>query len=78
MTQTYVHGITDSVSHDVTSVLTAGQIEAAGPALSIWTVSPDRWFPCDDAVVISRDGRAFRGEVADVCVCTGQVVITLA
>jgi len=58
--------------------LTAGQIEAAGPALSISTVSPDRWFPGDGAVVISRDGRALRGEVADVCVCTGQVVITLA
>jgi hypothetical protein len=78
MTQTYVHGITDTVTHEVTSGLTAGQIEAAGPALSISAVSPDRWLPGDGAVVISRDGRALRGEVADVCVCTGQVVITLA
>jgi hypothetical protein len=78
MTPTYVHGITDTVTHDVPTVLTAGQIEAAGPAVSISTVSPDRWFPGDGAVVISRDGRALRGEVADVCVCTGQVVITLA
>jgi hypothetical protein len=77
MTPTYVHGITDTVTHEVTTGLTAGQIEAAAPALSISTVSPDRWFPGDGAVVISRDGRALRGEVADVCVCTGQVVITL-
>jgi len=43
MTQTYVYGITDTVTHDVPSGLTAGQIEAAGPALSICTAqSPGR------------------------------------
>ena len=42
MAQTYVHGITDTVTHDVTGGLTAGQLEAAGPALVIWTVTPDR------------------------------------
>ena len=58
MTPTYVQGITDTVTRDVTSGLTAGQLEAAGPAPGIWTVTPGRWFPGDGAVVISRDGRA--------------------
>jgi hypothetical protein len=40
MAQTYVHGITDTVTHDVTSGLTACQLEAAGPALVIWTITP--------------------------------------
>ena len=78
MTDIYLHGITDTVTHDVPTGRTAGQIETAWPALSIWVVSPDRWFPGDGAVVTSRDGRAFNGQVADVCVCTGQVVLSLA
>ncbi len=38
MAQTYVHGITGTVTHYVTSGLTAGQIEAAGPASA-----PQHW-----------------------------------
>jgi hypothetical protein len=38
-------------------------------------VSPDRWFPGDFAVVTSRDGRAFAGEVEDIDVCTGELTI---
>jgi hypothetical protein len=40
MAQTYVHGITDTVTHDVTSGLTACPLEATGPALVIWTITP--------------------------------------
>jgi hypothetical protein len=38
-------------------------------------VCPDRWFLGDFAVVTSRDGRAFAGEVASMDVCTGEVTI---
>ena len=78
MTETYVHGITDRVTHEVISRLTAGLIEAARPELGISTISPDRWFPGDGAAVVSRDGQAFRGEVTDMCACTGQLIISLA
>ena len=40
-------------------------------------VCPDRWFLGDFAVVTSRDGRAFAGEVEDMDVCTGEVTIKL-
>ena len=35
------------------------------------------WFPGDVAVVTSRDGHAFAGEVAGLDVCTGEVTIKL-
>jgi hypothetical protein len=79
VSQPYVDGITDTVSHSITSTLTAGQIAiAAGPdTLSVAVVSPDRWFPGDFAVVTSRDGHAFAGEVAGLDVCTGEITIKL-
>jgi hypothetical protein len=79
VSQPYVDGITDTVPHAITSTLTAGQIAiAAGQdTVSVAVVRPDRWFPGDVAVVTSRDGRAFAGEVAGLDVCTGEVTITL-
>ncbi len=79
ISQPYVDGITDTVSHGIASILTAGQIQiAAGQdTLSVSVVSPDRWFPGDAAVLTSRDGHAFAGEVAGMDVCTGQVTIKL-
>jgi hypothetical protein len=79
VSQPYVDGITDTVPHDIASSLTAGQIAiAAGQdTLSVVVICPDRWFPGDVAVVTSRDGRAFAGEVAGLDVCTGEVTIKL-
>ena len=79
VSQPYVDGITDTVSHGITSILTAVQIQiAAGQdTLSVAVVCPDRWFPGDFAVVTSRDGHAFAGEVAGLDVCTGEVTIKL-
>ena len=80
ISQPYVDGITDTVPHGITSILTAGQIQiAAGgqDTLSVAVVCPDRWFPGDFAVVTSRDGHAFAGEVAGLDVCTGEVTIKL-
>ena len=42
MTQTYVHGITDTVTHDVTSGAHRRPARSRRPALGIWTVTPDR------------------------------------
>ena len=79
VSQPYVDGITDTVSHGIASTLTAGQIEIAvyEDTLSVSVVCPDRWFPGDFAVVTSRDGHAFAGEVAGLDVCTGEVTIKL-
>ena len=79
VSQPYVDGITDTVSHGITSILTAGQIQiAAGQdTLSVAVVCPDRWFPGDVAVVTSRDGHAFAGEVAGLDMCTGEITIKL-
>ncbi len=79
VSQPYVDGITDTVPHDIASSLTAGQIAiAAGEdTLSVAVICPDRWFPGDVAVVTSRDGHAFTGEVAGLDVCTGEVTIKL-
>ena len=79
VSQPYVDGITDTVPHDIARTLTAGQIAiAAGQdTLSVAVICPDRWFPGDVAVVTSRDGHAFAGEVAGPDVCTGEVTITL-
>ena len=45
--------------------------------LSVSVVCPDHWFPGDFAVVTSRDGHAFAGEVAGLDMCTGEVTIKL-
>src|SRR6516165_10217193 len=75
MSQPYVDGITDKVSHNIASSLTADLIEADEDWVTISVVCPDRWFPGDFAVVTSRDGGAFAGEVAAMDVCTGEVTI---
>ena len=77
--QPYVDGITDTVPHGITSTLTADQstIAASEDTLSVSVVCPDRWFPGDIAVITSRDGHAFAGQVENMDVCTGQVTITL-
>ena len=75
MSQPYVDGIKDKVSHNFASSLTADQIAADEDSVTISVVCPDRWFPGDFAVVTSRDGRAFAGEVEGMDVCTGEVTI---
>ena len=75
MSQLYVDGITDTVPHTIASSLMAGQIPAGEDTISISVVWPDRWFLGDFAVVTSRDGRAFAGQVEGMDVCTGQVTI---
>jgi hypothetical protein len=77
MSQPYVDGITDTVPHHIASSLTADQIAADKDTLSVPVICPDRWFPGDFAVVTSRDGRAFAGEVEDMDVCTGEITIKL-
>ena len=79
VSQPYVDGITDTVPHGVASILTAWQIQiAAGQdTLSVSVVPPDRWFLGDVAVVTSRDGHAFAGEVQGLDICTGEVTIKL-
>lgn len=73
--QPYVDGITDTVPHRMASSLAASQIVADEETISVSVVWPDRWFLGDLAVVTSRDGRAFVGEVEGMDVCTGQVTI---
>ena len=75
MSQPYVDGITDTVRHSIPSSLTANQIAADEDTLSISVVCPDRWFLGDFAVVTSRDGLAFAGEVESMDVCTGELTI---
>ena len=75
MSQLYVDGITDTVPHNIASSLTAAQTAADEDTISISVVCPDRWFLGDFAVVTSRDGRAFAGEVEGMDVCTGEVTI---
>jgi sarcosine oxidase gamma subunit len=76
VSQPYVEGITDTVSHGIASGLIAAQI-AAQDTVSVSVVCPDRWFLGDVAVVTSRDGRAFAGQVEAMDVCTGEVTIRL-
>ena len=78
MSQPYVDGITDTVTHNHASSLAAGQIAVGQDTLTISVVCPDRWFFGDIAVVTRRDGRAFAGEVAAMDVCTGEVTIRAA
>jgi hypothetical protein len=77
MSQPYVDGITDTVTHDIASSLIVGQITAGQDTLTVSVVCPDRWFFGDLAVVTSRDGRVFAGEVEGMDVCTGEVTIRL-
>jgi hypothetical protein len=77
MSQPYVDGITDTVTHDLGSSLTAGQIAAGQDTLTVSVVCPDRWSFDDSAVVTSREGRVFAGEVKGMDVCTGEVTIRL-
>jgi hypothetical protein len=71
----YVDGITDKVSHNFESSLTADQIPADEDRVTFSVVCPDRWFLGDFAVVTSRDGGVFAGEVESMDVCTGEVTI---
>jgi hypothetical protein len=75
MSQSYVDGITDTVPHHFASSLTASQIAADQDLVNVRVVCPDRWFLGDFAVVTSRDGRAFAGQVEGMDVCTGEVTI---
>ena len=75
MSQPYVNGIADKVSHDFASSLRADLIAVGEDRVIISIVCPDRWFLGDFAVVTSRDGGAFAGEVAGMDVCTGEVTI---
>ncbi|HLM89023.1 MAG TPA: hypothetical protein VK284_08345 [Streptosporangiaceae bacterium] len=78
ISQPYVDGITDTVTHAIASSLTAGQIAAGEDTLSVAVVCPDRWFPGDGGVVTSRDGYALAGQVAGMDVCTGEITIKLS
>jgi len=75
MSQPYVDGIIDKVSHNRESSLAADLIAAGEDRVTISVVCPDRWFPGDYAVVTSRDGYTFAGEVEGMDVCTGVVTI---
>jgi len=75
MSNPYVDGISDKVSHHFASSLTADQIAADEDRVTISVVCPDRWFLGDYAVVTSRDGGEFAGEVEGMDVCTGEVTI---
>ena len=77
MTTTYLQGITDTATHRVATGRTADQVEADAKGLALWTVTPDRWFLGDLVLLASGDGEAFTGEVADVCVTTGRVIVIL-
>jgi hypothetical protein len=77
MSQPYVDGITEAVTHDLGSSLIPGQIAAGQDTLTVSVVCPDRWFFGDLAVLTSRDGRAFAGQVEAMDVCTGEVTIRL-
>jgi hypothetical protein len=77
MSQPYVDGITDTVTHDIASSLIVSQITAGQDTLTVSVVCPDRWFFGDLAVVTSRDGRVFAGEVEGMDICTGEVTIRL-
>jgi hypothetical protein len=77
MSQPYVDGVTDTVTHNIASSLTADQIARQG-MLTVSVVCSDRWFFGDFALVTSRDGRAFAGEVEAMDVCTGEVTIKSA
>jgi hypothetical protein len=78
VSQPYVDGITDTAAHRIASPLTADQIAATEDTVSISVVCPDCWFLGDFAVVTTRDGRAFAGEVQGMDVCIGEITIRRA
>ena len=78
MSEPYVDGVTNTVTHDIASSLTAEQIAAGQDAITVSVICPDRWFLGDLAVVTSRERRMFAGEVKGMDVCTGEVTIRLA
>jgi hypothetical protein len=78
MSQPYVDGVTDTVTHNLASSLTAGQITAGQDTLTLSVVCPDRWFFGDFAIVTGHGGRAFAGEVEAMDVCTGEITIRAA
>jgi hypothetical protein len=75
MSNPYIDGIKDKVSHNFASSLAADKIAAGKDRVTISVVCPDRWFLGDFAAVTSRDGGAFAGEVESMDVCTGEVTI---
>jgi hypothetical protein len=75
LSQPYVNGIEDKVSHNFASSLTADLIPGEEDTATISVVCPDRWFLGDFAVVTSRGGIPFAGEVESMDVCTGEVTI---
>jgi hypothetical protein len=75
MSQPYVDGIKDKVSHNFASILTVGQIATDEARVTISVVCPDRWFLGDFAAVTSGDGGTFAGEVESMDVCTGEITI---
>lgn len=77
VSQHCVDGITGKVSHRIASGLTAGQVAAGRGTIGVSVVCLDRWFPGGAAVVTSRDGRVFAGEVERMDVCTGEITIRL-
>jgi len=77
VSQPYVDGIMDTVTHGIASPLTAGQITAGEDTLSVSVICPDCWFPGDSTVVTSRDGHPFAGEVESMDVCTGKATVRL-
>ena len=78
MSQPYVDGVTDTVTHNLASNLTAAQITPGQDTLTLSVVCPDRWSVGDFAVITWRDGRGFAGEVEAMDVCTGEVTIRAA
>ena len=74
MSNLYVDGISDKVSHRFASSLTVDLITVGEDTATISVVCPDRWFLGDYAVVTSRDGE-FAGEIEGMDVCTGEVTI---
>jgi hypothetical protein len=74
-TYPYVDGITDTVPHRIASSLAASQIAVDEDTISVSVLWPERWFLGDLAVVTTRDGRAFAGEVKGMDVCTGKLTI---
>lgn len=77
ISQPYVDGITDTVTHDIETSLTIGQIAVGQDTLTVSVVCPDRWFFGDFAVVTGRDGHVFAGKVGGMDVCTGEITIRL-
>jgi hypothetical protein len=75
MSQPYVDGIKDKVSHNFASILTVDQIVTDEARVTISVVCPDRWFLGDFAAITSGDGGTFAGEVESMDVCTGKITI---